>query len=66
MTLPFEISTMDEIAGVLPLEFRSLDAIPEDSEQDRRSEREALRLRVDDLERELNAQKEASVGQLIE
>jgi len=62
MTLPFEISTMDEIAGVLPLEFMSLDAVPEDSEEEGRSEREALRLRVDDLERELNAQKEASVG----
>ena len=62
MTLPFEISTLDETAGVMPLEFMSFDAIPEDNEQEGRSEREALRLRVDDLERELSTQKEASVG----
>jgi len=61
MTLPFEISTLDETAGVMPLEFISFDAIPEDSEQEGRSEAEALRLRVNDLERELSAQKEASV-----
>jgi flagellar assembly protein FliH len=64
MTLPFEISTLDETTGVLPLEFMCFDAIPEDNEQEGRSEEEALRLRVDDLERELSAQKEASVGEI--
>jgi flagellar assembly protein FliH len=61
MTLPFEVSLLDETAGVMPLEFMSFDAIQE-NEQVGRSEGEALRLRVDDLEKELSAHKEASVG----